>query len=73
VPAILDGRCARRLLDQAAGTEECSAGAEPKNGKQGDDAGGAGEAAAGADDNGFPVPVPARSREYGNGKWEVLR
>ena len=35
VPAILDGRCARRLLDQAAGTEECSAGAEPKNGKQG--------------------------------------
>ena len=34
---------------------------------------GAGEAAAGANDNGFPVPVPARSREYGNGKWEVLR
>jgi hypothetical protein len=37
VPAILDGRCARRLFDQAAGTEECSAGAEPKNGKPGDD------------------------------------
>jgi hypothetical protein len=33
VPAILDGRCTRQLLDQAAGTEECSAGAEPKNGK----------------------------------------
>ena len=27
--AILDIRCARRLLDQAAGIEECSA--EPKN------------------------------------------
>jgi len=35
VPAILVGRCARRLFDQAAGTKECSAGAEPKNGKQG--------------------------------------
>ena len=34
---------------------------------------GAGEAAAGANDNGFPVPVPARGREYGNGKWEVMR
>jgi hypothetical protein len=31
VPAILDIRCARRLLDQAARMEECSAGAEPKN------------------------------------------
>jgi DNA-directed RNA polymerase subunit N (RpoN/RPB10) len=31
--AGLDRRCARRLLDRAAGTEECSAGAEPKNGK----------------------------------------
>ena len=26
-----------------------------------------------ANDNCFPVPVPARCREYGNGKWEVLR
>ncbi len=59
MPAILDGRCARRLLDQAAGTEECSAGAEPKNGKQGDvrDA-----AARAANDSRFPVPVPARCR-----------
>jgi hypothetical protein len=34
---------------------------------------GAGEATAGANDDGFPVPIPTRSREYGNGKWEVLR
>jgi hypothetical protein len=48
VPAILDGRCARRPLDRAAGTEECSAGAEPKNGKQGMAAdAGTGEAPAG--------------------------
>ena len=30
VPAILDGRCARRLLDQAAG-KNGSAGVEQKN------------------------------------------
>jgi hypothetical protein len=35
VPAILDDGCARQLLDQAGEMEECSAGAEPKNGKQG--------------------------------------
>ena len=33
VPAILDGGCARRLLDQAAGTEECSAGGRTKEWK----------------------------------------
>jgi hypothetical protein len=47
VPAILDGRCACRLLDQAAGTEECSAGAEPKNGKGKGMTAGAGEAPVG--------------------------
>jgi hypothetical protein len=26
-----------------------------------------------ANDNGFPVPVPARCREYGNGNYEALR
>jgi hypothetical protein len=32
---LLVGRCARQPFDQTAGTKECSAGAKPKNGKQG--------------------------------------
>ena len=26
-----------------------------------------------ANDNGFPLPIPARCREYGNGNYEALR
>ena len=73
VPAILDGRCARRLLEQAAGMEECSAGAEPKNGKQGDDRGCRDRRGAigPSNDGCFPFPVPARCRDHGKRNWEA--
>jgi len=67
VPAILVGRYARRLFDQAAGMKECSAGAEPKNGKQGMMRM---QVPTGRHRLPRPGPLPARCREYGNGQRE---